>query len=343
MNKKLLALLLAILMVAMSAVAMAQNNGGDVQDPPKSYQDAGNEVTISKQYKLVGAGTSPAETFDFSITPDNASNPTITISDPVFSAGAAGLGTEENPVGTASITLTLPDVTNVVPGEYTYTISEAASRNQGVTTISDNTVTLKLTVVTNENGTKSRIISLKQNETKNNGLLTGNQYTANTITIDKVVEGLMGNRNEEFDVTVVLTAETGKTLSPDLITVPDGATKTTTENSSVVTITGIKVSHNGTDPVISNVPFGTTYTVTENLSTDQQAVYTTPAYQYDDSTTATSGTKTAAAQKVTITNTAKTTEIDTGVSTDTMPYILLMAFVAILAVAFVAKKRSVNE
>ena len=43
-----------------------------------------------------------------------------------------------------------------------------------------------------------------------------------------------------------------------------------------------------------------------------------------------------------ITNTANAT-VDTGVRTDTMPYILLMALVAIMALAFVAKKRSVRE
>ena len=51
---------------------------------------------------------------------------------------------------------------------------------------------------------------------------------------------------------------------------------------------------------------------------------------------------TAAGSTIAITNN-RTSSIDTGVTTDSMPYILLMAFVAILAVAFVAKKRSVKE
>ena len=360
MNKKLLALLLAILMVAVSACAMAETDPESGSTTPPSYSDSlykdgvavggfdantGN-LTIPKAYVLEGDGTSPAETFTFTVTPaDNAPTNLVTKStEPVFAKGAASVPVTNDGATTyttANLVLKIGEITDVAPGKYEYNIEETASNNQGVTTITD-AMKLVVTVVTNPDGTKARVIALHQGNNKVTQL-TGNTYTANKITIDKDVAGLMGNRKEDFKVTVTLNAETKKVINIDNLVLPNGAVANPNSGSvAEVTISGITVSHD-VNAEIGNVPAGTTYTVAENLTDDQKNVYDTPVIVYGDDANAVNATMGSAAKTVKITNTAKTTTIDTGVNTDNTPYILLMALVAIMALAFVAKKRSVRE
>ena len=63
--KRLFACLLALtMMLGLSATAFAAETEGDVQKPAN-----GGTVTFEKEYKLVGEGISPAETFEFNIAP----------------------------------------------------------------------------------------------------------------------------------------------------------------------------------------------------------------------------------------------------------------------------------
>ena len=361
MNKKLLALLLAILMVAVSACAMAETDPESGSTTPPSYSDSlykdgvavggfdadTGRLTIPKAYVLEGAGTCPAETFKFTVTPLNGAPADLVtkFNEPVFfDKGAASVPETSDGATTyttANLVLKIGEITDVAPGKYEYKIEETASNNQGVTTITD-AMKLVVTVVTNPDGTKARVIALHQGNNKVTQL-TGNTYTANKITIDKDVAGLMGNRKEDFKVTVTLNAETKKVINIDNLVLPNGAVANPNSGSvAEVTISGITVSHD-VNAEIGNVPAGTTYTVAENLTDDQQKVYETPVVVYGDNDDAVNATMGSAAQTVKNTNTAKTTTIDTGVNTDNTPYILLMALVAIMALAFVAKKRSVRE
>ncbi|MGN0372377.1 MAG: hypothetical protein ACI4F3_06130, partial [Enterocloster sp.] len=81
------------------------------------------------------------------------------------------------------------------------------------------------------------------------------------------------------------------------------------------------------------------YGVTYSISEAKYDGYT-PEYGYEDTDTDAQEQKIdSASEKATVTNT-KEGQVDTGIILDNMPYILILAVVAIGAVGFVSKKRS---
>ena len=82
---------------------------------------------------------------------------------------------------------------------------------------------------------------------------------------------------------------------------------------------------------IANLPYNVTYTVTE-----------TAAAGYETTKTGDRGTIGAAEQTAAFTNT-KTGEIDTGVTTENLPYVLLIGFVVLAGAALLIKRKAHNN
>lgn len=343
MNKKLLALLLAILMVAMSAVAMAEEQ---VVEEKTSFD-------ITKNY--TSSDVKPEATFNFNVTANPTTAPALKIGNDAISGNNAitfsFVADEQTKAIPASdsYTITVPGVgTNgyeAKPAVYTYTISEVLGSDAGMSYDSDSVqvvVTVYNAAAAGQNPDYKTTVAIHKTgeETKQSSAIFDNSFSDNDakLTVTKKLEGKSADTNDKFDITVTFTAADGKTLTSDAVTTIVGTgvsvEKGTTANSYVIK----NIGHN--DYVtFENIPAGTTYAVVE---TDNTGSVTEKAYTASYDTNAT-GTMTASTTlSTTVTNKYDGT-IDTGVSTDTMPYILLMAFVAILAVAFVAKKRSVNE
>ena len=139
---------------------------------------------------------------------------------------------------------------------------------------------------------------------------------------------------------VVFSANSGEQLRSDITCVKSADTIKVTESSDGYTFTIEGIGNNET-VTFSNIPVGAKYTVTETKKTGSvsNTEYTATG---EVSNIVIAAETSDSPNKVTITNTYNA-NIDTGVNTDNTPYILLMAFVAILAVAFVAKKRTVKE
>lgn len=323
--KKIFSLVLALaLTLSLSTVAFAENG---------SYTDM-STVTVSKTYKLTNTGTtSPAETFTFSaltctkvenagvgVTAENA--PVPTIGNVSYNAGEAGSGT-----ATKDITITLPTYTAV--GEYWYTFTETDSGTAGVTYRSE-AITLKVTVI-EQNG-KIRVAAVhteNDGETKSGAF--DNTYSAGSLAVKKVVEGIMGDQDKEFTVTVTFTAPEGDTVKSDITYVDGTETKHVTFADGATTASAeITLKHNETI-TFNNIPYNVTYTVVE---TDYSSDGYTTTYAFDD------GNKTinTASENVTITNTKGGT-VDTGIMLDSLPYILMLIVVAAALVLFFGKKR----
>lgn len=329
--KKILSLALALVLVlSMGTVAFA------AAGEETTHNDM-STVTLTKEYKLTNAGTtSPAETFDFSaltctnvtdaaagVTTTNA--PVPTIADVSYNAGQAG---GEN--ARKNITITLPTYTSV--GIYTYTFTETDGGTAGVTYRSD-AITLVVTVI-EQNG-KVRVAAVHtENEGKKSGEFN-NVYSAGSLSVKKIVTGIMGDQQKEFTVKVTFTAPEGDTVR-EAITYVDGTeTKTIGGGWTDSKEVEITLKHNET-VTFANIPYGVTYTVVENDYT--AGGYDAASYNFGDNNKKID----SASENVTITNN-KGGVVDTGINMDSMPYILMLAVVFMGLFVFFSKKRMMRE
>lgn len=331
--KKLISLLLALVMVlSLSTVAFADET---------TYPND-ETVTITKIYEAENEGTtSPEETFNFTIEArgvTDAAEGVTTVNMPMpsignvnYTSGQAGSANKSK-----DITITLPEYNSV--GIYTYTIKETAGNTAGVEYYGKD-ILLKVTVI-EQNG-KIRVAAVHTEDGFNG---TGNDkkdefantYKAGSLSVKKNVTGNLGDKSKEFKVTVTFTAPEGKTVN-EAISYTDGtAQKTiaTTAWKDGKATAEIMLIHDET-VTFTNIPYGVTYTVVEDDYTknaDGTKDYDAAQYSEFD------GEINSDADNVTITNN-KDGQVDTGVMLDSLPYIMVLAFVAIAGVALISKKR----
>ena len=176
----------------------------------------------------------------------------------------------------------------------------------------------------------------------------------------------MGERERYFAVNVTLTAPTetnndGTVVKPvnSVISISGGSYennptsitfKDDDDNYVSEVSTTIYIKHDE-KITLSNIPYGVTYTVTETDYSDDG--YTT-SYAQDDThsyinedeeTITTEGTinlSDTAKETVTITNN-KGMDVDTGIFVDNLPYIIILAGVAVGMGVFFMKKRTANN
>lgn len=331
--KKIVAMLLVLTMVlGLSMTAMAEDT---------TYEDD-SSITITKVFKDVNGGNSPAETFSFSsltcesvtdaaagVTKDNA--PVPTIGSVSFTEGEA---TSEGAEKTA--TITLPTYTSV--GIYTYKFNEVAGTTAGVTY---NDTDLYLVVSVIEQNGKIRVAAVHCEGSHDVGEYGEdpktdkfeNTYKSGTLAVTKTVTGNMGDQSKLFDVTVTLTAPSGKTVN-STITCSGGSdagnTQTIAAGWTGTKTVPIKLAHDET-VTFTNLPEGVTWSV-------EEADYTSEDYDSASYTIQTDSIAAGDADTCTITNN-KDAAIDTGISMDSLPYIVIIALVAAAAAAFFMRRR----
>lgn len=322
--KKLISLLLALVMVlSLSTVAFA--------DGETAPTDA-TTVTVKKTYKLVGAGSNPAEIFTLEqigegsvAQSDATSAPHLgTITGAAFKAGeatAAGV--------THEITVALPSYSHV--GVYTYTLKEiATAQTAGVEYFGGN-IKLVVTVVNGENGTL-RIAGVhtegeaaEGEDAKAKSDTFENTYSAGTLSVSKTVTGNLGDKTKYFEFKVTLTGVEGKTYA-ESFAVTGGSNNSNPKTAKLGENTFLL--KDGETISIANLPYGVSYTVTE-----------TAANGYTTTKTGETGFINAAEQTAAFINN-KDGDVDTGVMLDSLPYILVLAFVAVAGTALILKKRA---
>lgn len=319
--KKFVAILLTLMLVLGMTAAVAEET--------PTYTDMAT-VTIKKAYKLTNDDTtSPADTFtlvqdgDGTVTDgDAAAAPALgTITGATFAAGAATVaGT------TGNITVALPSYEKV--GKYEYTLKEVAGTTAGVTYYG-NDIKLVVTVVNGENG-KLRVAAVHtegKDETKNDTFT--NIYSAGKLNITKTVTGNLGDKSKYFEFKVTLTGETGKTYG-ETYAVSGGSYDTNPTSIKIGEETTFMLKHGDTIS-IANLPYGVRYTVTE-----------TAAEGYTTTKTGEEGTIDAAEKTAAFTN-DKVGSIDTGVTTESLPYVVLMGFVVLAGAALLLKRKAHNN
>lgn len=337
-KKRLFAGMLALAMLlSLNVTAFAE----------EQYSDQ-STVSITKEYTLTNPGTtSPQDEFSFEISDpvtsdlgvgadvENLAKPTIsTVS---YLAGEAGSQSAKK-----TVTITLPEYKAV--GVYTYTITETVGDTAGVTYAEENgekeVVTLVVTVVQGEN----ELIRIPRvydgNVETANKLGEGdtaftNVYSAGTLTLEKQVEGLLGDKNKSFTFTIKLMGDTDKSYNEnyqivgDLEAGSDTSIKVNDMNGATVNL------KSGGDISIANLPYGVTYTIVEND-------YSEEGYTSTVTSGNANGTISEATQGAIFTN-VKGGTIDTGVYLDNLPYIIVFAGVLAAVAVLVIRRRRVDD
>ena len=326
--KKFVAILLTLMLVLGIGAAVAT----EAEVTPTTDTDLTDHetVTIKKVYKLVGAGTSPAETFTLEqvgvgrVTDGDATSaPALgTITGAAFNEGAATA--DGTTIG--NITVALPEYTSV--GVYEYTLQEVAGTTAGVAYYGK-TIKLVVTVVNGTDGNirVAAVHTESEDEVKSDKF--ENTYSAGTLNVSKTVAGNLGDKNKYFEFKVTLTGVEGKTYG-DSYAVSGGSKDDNPKSIVIGQETTFMLKH-GDTLSIANLPYNVTYTVTE-----------TAAAGYETTKTGDRGTIGAAEQTAAFTNT-KTGEIDTGVTTENLPYVLLIGFVVLAGAALLIKRKAHNN
>ncbi len=366
--KKVLAASLAATMV-MSIPVFADTTAKDDQ-----------EATFDKTYVATNEGTeSPEETFTFSFEgyelTDSNNNlnvedmPKIPDSEVEFEKGQAVTGNEaKEAVGVALNNIKWPGV-----GIYYYKVTENVGNTAGVTYDAKEAF-LKVTVAYDQ-GTDTyytAFVTLNLADENGDGITDSkvagfeNEYSAGSLAITKDVTGNLGDVEKFFDVTV--TFEAPYTIDKDgnkeyEVVMSDiyYSGGTLAEDEEKVWLsggwTGIKETKiNIKDEMtynFTNIPYGVTYTVVEDdYTSEEKGGYDAATYGFGTSNLVfpesgvITGTPTFvvndAKHTMTITNN-KGTVVDTGISLDNMPYIMVLAMTVLGAFGFVFKKRKEEE
>lgn len=349
--KKLISLALALIFVfSMATVAFAANV--DEEEPPAetTYRDMPT-VTLTKEYTLTNPGTtSPAENFTFTVpvctnVADGGivngvvvtKNTAPTFRDDCWSPisyASGDAGKTENMTKTA--TLTLPVFQAV--GKYTYTFSEVDNNTAGVS-YREGTMSLIIDVIQGENN-KVRVAHVHaESSTGTKTAIFTNTYSAGSLSVTKNVTGIMGDREKEFTVKVTFNAPAGDTVR-EAITYRDG----TVDNTIAANWAGSKeveiTLKHGETVTFTNIPYGVTYDVVENNYTaEADGGYDAATYAFSDDTNKKID---SASDTVTITNNKGGTP-DTGITLDSLPFVLILAVCAGAVVLFVIKRRNSAE
>ncbi|MBR2521223.1 MAG: hypothetical protein IKE62_03450 [Oscillospiraceae bacterium] len=345
--KKVLSIVLALAIVlSLGVVALADSQTGNPENANQTMPaNQQNTVNVVKTYKATNADTtSPAETVAFTFekvsVADAADGITLekmpNLVSVTLAAYAQGAATTEG--STSNLVITLPAYTGV--GVYTYSITETDGNMAGVK-YGANATPIKLVVTVTQGS--SGLLEIAAIHTEGSGDTKSdtftNEYSAGSLSVAKTVSGNMGDQSKYFDFTVTLTAPTGDTVGAP-ITISGGShtsnpttVATSDWNSSGVATISFKLKH-GETLTFANIPYGVTYTVDEADYSSEK--YTTTG-EVDTATAINS-----AATTVTVNNEKKTTP-DTGITLDSLPYVLMAVMAMFAAVVIILNKRRASD
>lgn len=346
--KKLLTIVLSLVMVmSMTAVSFADTTTEETTTP--TYTDM-STVQFTKNYKKIGGTTavSPAEIFEFeNIKFESAEKTGVEYTEDWAKANLPSIDSvsyEKNAAGSTSMTgtftVTLPTKYPAV-GIYKYSFNEKDKGTEGVTY---NSTKMYLVVTVVQDGDSQKRIAAIHCEgadgTKTNQF--DNTYAAGSLIVAKNVNGIFGDRDRDFEVTVTFTATEGDTVR-EAITYANNLTGEDAVSGSIATdawkdgeATAVIQLKHGESIQFDNIPEGVTYTVEETDETIEADRYEDPAYASSEG--ADGEIVGAETEQVTITN-EKEGAVDTGIILDNGLYIVLLAGALVAAGMFFMKRR----
>lgn len=294
-----------------------------------------SSVVIKKSYKLATSGdtgaSSPMEEFTLQQIGDGKISGRDVAADEKAPALGEGTVSYEKGEATAAgavkdIVINLPEYTKV--GVYTYNLQEASGNTAGVT-YRTKPIKLVVTVTNGEGGALVRTAAVHTEAAGTKSDTFENTYTAGALQITKTVAGNLGDKTKYFEFTVKLIGMEGMTYA-DSYAVSGGSYSGNPTTVKIGEDATFKLK-DGDTITIKNLPAGTTYTVTE-----------TAVAGYDTTKTNDNGTIEDSVVTAAFTNT-KNGDVDTGISLDSLPYLMMLAIASAGLVVFAARKRGMRE
>ncbi len=323
--KKLFSALLALALVMSTATAAF------AVAPAPTPVPYDVQPVIYKTYQI-NKGTAPAEDFTFSFDGESYTNgdgETVETVIPVIPDATIHFDSiSKTDSGSTTLSINAEDYDL---GVYKYLVTETAGNTAGVTYSSEQFY-LVLTIVRDESNNKKFVAafhyeSLDGVKTTMGKTSYTNEYDSGSLTVTKHITGNMADMSKKFAFTVTFDSGDKTWDANSIFTSGPQGNKWNASTKTYTCELG-----NNESVTFSNLPAGVTYTVSENAQN-----YTSEAtYSDEDKTISANDTDT-----VDFTNTL-TKDIDTGISMDSLPYILMLAAAGIGMVVFFAKKRSHN-
>lgn len=290
---------------------------------PNEYTDW-DPIEIDKALTVVNDGTiNPAETFYFVIGDGSGIRDGVPIDAPLFTDNTfeieVGVVAEGESVVSGTADINLPTFDQV--GIYTYKITETEGDTAGM--VYDSGIYLLIvTVINNPDYTVGgsapkflRVLSIIDEDDPNvKDDAFDNEFYAGDLTVTKELEGNFTDPDDEFTITVTVTPIGEKVINPVPI-VWD------TDDVEVVggVYTATYTLKGGESITIENLPYDVSYVVLETA-----VPHTDYMVDYDDNADRNMNLPLI---ETTITNTRNTT-VNTGISLDSLPYILILGFAA---------------
>lgn len=301
-----------------------------------SAGDTGASKTITKNWTVASEQQfDENETFTFQLTYDHAGKVgTNDYATPTGEGGVSISGKEltKNGLvysGTKTLSDVLSDVDFSKPGQYYFNLTETDGDNQNIV-YSKDSYQVRVDVVWDDvvAGTlKINDVEVLKDGKKAEAVFNNGKHDAADLTVEKKVSGTAANTEDPFDFTITLDGVTGEYT----VVLPDGTT-TTTNNGSW----SGKLKH-GQSVKIENLPVGAKYTVSE-ADTDYEESYVVDGASSVGGVTTGEQTVKQGGDNVTFTN-KKGFAADTGITMNTIPYVIAGGVVVAGAATLVISRR----
>lgn len=325
--KKFLALVMAMMMIlAMGTVAFADKvsytatTATEFKEIIKTYTSENNVVVNETlTFASTAAKTNP-----------DGGDANLSVADLIVSSLNPG-----------TLTVTIPSLSKV--GTYEWTIKENAGSTAGVTYSTDEVHVI--VYVGYDNDTNSlKILNTTSYIKKENGTKAKtfeNTFKSGEFTVEKKVIGDMASKNDEFEITVTLTSDKKVGTDVSLAGTTVTPSQWTESNGKWTATSKLDYSQAGGAKTFSNIPVGVTVTVSETES-DMNG-YTLESIKMGTSTFTSLTVADDTDAQIVVTNKAGDVNIETGISMDNAPYMMIMALVVLAGAAMLLKKRAYND
>lgn len=266
--------------------------------------------------------------------------------------------------GTANLTVADLNVDSLTPGNlavtipsldkagtYEWTIKENTGNTAGVAYSTAEVHVIVLVEYDNTNHALkiANTASYIKQENGEKAKTFANTFKSGSFTVAKDVEGNMANVNDQFEITVTLTSTkpigtnvtlAGTTVAPGQWTKNEGSTK---NESSYTCTSTLNYSEIGGAKTFSDIPEGVTVSVVENTDDGKMNGYTFDSINDSKENDFSMTVADADDNKHVVVKNTKDEEIATGITLDSMPYILMLAVVFMGLFVFFSKKRKMRE